>query len=354
MEANHHQEISNSMRRTCLVVSCILLAIGCCGGPLVLRLYFVHGGKRIWLTAMLESAGWPISIIPLLLSYIHRRKSKVPSTNLISIKLPTFVSAAIISFISAISNYTYTFGVAHLPVSTSSLIAASQLTFTAFFAFVIVKQKFTPYSTNAVVLLTVGTVVLALHAGSDRPEGESNRLYILGFLLTFVSSALSGLMMPLLELTYKKAKQAITPSLVMEIQIVVSFFATAFCIVGMIVDNDFKVIPREAKEYQLGEAKYYVVLVFSAIMWQFFLLGIMGIVFSSSALVSGITASALLPITEVLAVIVFHDKFQAEKGVALVLSLWGFCSHFYGEIKHSKKESQVQETEICPTTNAVP
>lgn len=86
-----------------------------------------------------------------------------------------------------------------------------------------------------------------------------------------------------------------------------------------------------------------MVLVFSAIVWQGFFLGAIGIIFCASSLLSGIVIAVLLPVTEILAVIFYHEKFQAEKGVALALSLWGFVSYFYGERKYSKqKESEMK------------
>lgn len=105
-------------------------------------------------------------------------------------------------------------------------------------------------------------------------------------------------------------------------------------------------ISREAKDYELGESKYYVVLVGSAIMWQFFFLGAIGVIFCSSSLFSGIIIAAFLPVTEVLGVIVYKEKFEAEKGVALVLSLWGFVSYFYGEIKEEREKNK----NGCPET----
>ena len=95
----------------------------------------------------------------------------------------------------------------------------------------------------------------------------------------------------------------------------------------------------------LGETKYYVVLVFSAIIWQTFFVGAMGVIFYASSLLSGIVIAVLLPPTEILAVIFFRESFTAEKGVSLVLSLWGFVSYFYGEIKHSKKKQQIDSTQ---------
>ena len=117
-----------------------------------------------------------------------------------------------------------------------------------------------------------------------------------------------------------------------------------------------QVIPREARNYGLGETKYYIVLVSSAIIWQTFFLGAIGVIFSASSLLSGIIIAVLLPVTEILAVIFYEEKFQTEKGVALVLSLWGFVSYFYGEIKQSKKNkrSQNPETQLPQTPHSNP
>jgi hypothetical protein len=115
------------------------------------------------------------------------------------------------------------------------------------------------------------------------------------------------------------------------------------------------VIPREARNFGLGERTYYVVLVVSAIMWQAFFLGAIGVIFCATSLLSGILIAVLLPLTEVLAVIFYKESFKAEKGVSLVLSLWGFVSYFYGEIKHAKKQKKkiVLETELGQTIDVV-
>ena len=76
-------------------------------------------------------------------------------------------------------------------------------------------------------------------------------------------------------------------------------------------------------------------------------MGAVGVIFCASSLLSGIVIAVLLPVTEVLAVISYREKFQAEKGVALALSLWGFVSYFYGEIKDDKKKKQILiETQV--------
>ncbi|KAK7266927.1 hypothetical protein RIF29_19588 [Crotalaria pallida] len=64
--------------------------------------------------------------------------------------------------------------------------------------------------------------------------------YVMGFVMTLVAAALYGFVLPLVELAYKKTEQAMTYSLVLEIQFVIGTFASLFNIVGMIINNDFK------------------------------------------------------------------------------------------------------------------
>ncbi|KAF8718119.1 hypothetical protein HU200_025604 [Digitaria exilis] len=59
----------------------------------------------------------------------------------------------------------------------------------------------------------------------------------------------------------------------------------------------------------------------------------------------------VLSLSEVLAVIFLREKFDGVKGVALVLSLWGFVSYLYGEAAHNKKVadgSQDLKSISCP------
>lgn len=108
-------------------------------------------------------------------------------------------------------------------------------------------------------------------------------------------------------------------------------------------------IGREAKAFQKGESSYYMVLVGIAILTEFFYLGTVGVIQYASALVAGIIFAVLIPVTEVLAVIFFHEKFDSGKGVALALSVWGFVSYFYGEFKaeNQKKKKSIVLKEAC-------
>nr|GMD96505.1 purine permease 3-like [Ipomoea batatas] len=243
MEASEVGKGSMRMRRLFLFLNGTMMCIGSCGGPLLLRLYFIRGGGRIWFSTWISTAGWPITIIPLAAAYYTRRRATTTKTNFFTITRNITLAGAALGVLLGIINYLYTYGISKLPVSTSSLIVASQLAFTAGAAFVLVKQRFTAFTVNAVVLLTIGAGVLAVGSSGDRPVGESKKEYVAAFLMTFAAAALYGALLPCIELTYIKARQCLTYTLVLEFQMVMSLFATAVCTVGMLVNKDFQCFP---------------------------------------------------------------------------------------------------------------
>ncbi|KAK8941890.1 Purine permease 1 [Platanthera guangdongensis] len=314
--------------------------------PLLLRLYFVHGGRLIWFSTFLQTAAFPLLLPPL--------PNTAAKQEFLSLSRPLLLSCTIIGLLTGVVNLFYAYGLSYVPVSTSSLLLSTQLCFTALFAFLIVKQKFTPFSINAVALLTLGSVVLGINsAAGDRAEGESRSKYYFGFGMTICAAVLDGLLPTLAELMYMKAEQAVTYTVVMETQLVIGFVATVFCAFGMVITTDFQAISGEAKEYGLGETNYYLVIISFAVVMQCFFLGRVGVVLYSSALLTGIVVDVLLPITVVLAVIFFHESFTSDKAVALVLSLWGFVSYIYGE-RVDYKERRKSEITMEPSASSLP
>ncbi|KAI3950893.1 hypothetical protein MKW92_008181 [Papaver armeniacum] len=325
-----------------LLLFCFFTAFGYIGGPMLQRLYFTDGGGRKWLSSMLQTVGFPVLVAPL--SYIYMKKVNGPSydSSWVFIMEPKlFIYSAILGVALGFDNYMYSAGLFYLPVSTSALLFSTQLAFTAIFAFIIVRQKFTFYSFNSVVLMTLGSVVLALNTSSDRPPGTTQQQYYLGFFLTLAGAALLGLILPLVELAYGKSSKPITYSVVMQFQFVLSLFATLVTIIGMAINKDFQVIPTEGRNFGLGQGKYYFILVAVAVLWQLASIGFLGIIYCTSSLFSGIFVTCLLPFSQVAASIAFHEKFTGQKGMSLALCLWGFVSYFIGEYKKTKKPSPI-------------
>lgn len=169
METENRQNISQgylqtnkTMRRFLTALSCLLLALGDTGGPITSRLYFRHGGRRNWLSSFLETAGFPILLVPLFINYLCRRRhSRSAPVFLITPRL--FLACIGLGLLTGVDDFLYAYGLSFLPVSTSAILLSTHLAFTAFFAFVIVKQRFTAFSLNAIALLTTGSVQLAIN-----------------------------------------------------------------------------------------------------------------------------------------------------------------------------------------------
>lgn len=325
MQAQASNVKKSSRHRILLVLNVLALATGSTAAPLVARFYFLHGGSKLWLSACLETAGWPLLLVPLYLSYRNQPNKE----NHITPKL--FLCCCGLGILTGADDYLYTYGLSYLPVSTSSVLIASQLGFNAVFALLLVRQKFTPFSINSVIMLTASSVLLAFHTSGDRPAGVTKGQYVLGFVLTLVAAALFGFIIPLIELTYRATKRAITYTIVMEMQFIMSITATLFCTVGMLINGDFQALHREAEGFHLGKFDYSMAIVWAAVLWQIFFIGIFGVTSLANSLLSGVIMAIAIPMTEILAVFLFHEKFSAEKGMALALALWGFASYLYGE-----------------------
>ncbi|KAI3894417.1 hypothetical protein MKX03_016923 [Papaver bracteatum] len=329
---NHIEKPIRTKNWLMITMNCVFAICGTVGGPFLMRLYYLHGGNRIWLSSFLGSAGFPILIFPLMFLFIRSKSSAVKLSSPFWMEQKLFLWGAVLGILYGLATFMYALGLSHIPVSTSSLLMATQLCFIAFFSWLIVKQKFTAFIINAVVVMTLGSVLLGINTNGDKPIG-----YLLGFLLTLAAAALLGLIMPLIELSFSRAVRNITYSILLQFQIILSLFATIACVIGMLVNKDFQAIPREANDFELGKEKYYIIMVMSAIIWQLQGVGTVGVIFYTSALFNGILGALLVPLIGVAAVIFYHESFTGLKGIALVLCLWGFSSYFYGEYKMMKK-----------------
>ncbi|KAK9122924.1 hypothetical protein Sjap_012526 [Stephania japonica] len=311
-----------------LLISAVIGGIGSIGSPILFRLYYIHGGNRKWIPGWLQSSGFPILLIPISINYLRHSRDPSSSCEKFFISPKVSLCASALGLLYGLDNFTYTFGLSYLPVSTSSIVYSSDLVFIAFFSYFIVRQRFTPYSINAVVLITLGSVLLGIRQNGDRPTGVSAGQYLLGFLMTICSAALLGVIIPSTEVSFTKVAKNITYNGVLQFQFFISLFSTIFCTVGMIVNKDFPAMPREAREYGLGESWYYVVLVLTAVICQLAFLGGVGVIFSSSALASAVFSATLLPMSSVAGAIVYREKFSGEKGISLALCLWGRARNF--------------------------
>ncbi|KAI3854650.1 hypothetical protein MKX03_005246 [Papaver bracteatum] len=319
-----------------LFVICTCGSVGMIGGPLLLRLHFLHGGIGKWLASWTQMTGFPVLFIPLVI--LHSRRNQ--STEFFASRKLLF-HAALTGLVQGIGNFMFCSGLSVLPVSTTALLVTTQLIFTSLISLIWVKQKFTPYSLNPIVVIIMGSVLIGLSRSSDRPPGVTNSQYVFDFFISIAAAAIFGFVIVSTQVAYAKANQAMAYSIVLQFQVCMSFFATLTCTFGSLINQDFAAMHKEAREFGLGAQMYYLVLVSNMVVWQMVFVGRAGIIFCTSSLFAGVVGAIFSTLSQIAAVIAFHENFTGEKGMALALTLWGFTSYFYGSYKNTKKPEPV-------------
>lgn len=310
-----------------VAVYTLLTLAGQTVGVLLGRLYFDKGGHSEWMATLVQNIGFPV-LLPFLLS--SPSKTRNQETGIVQ---PSFVVLAstyiFLGLCLAGESMLYSLGLRYLPVSTFSLIDASQLAFNALFAYFLNAQKLTPVIINSLVLLTISSVVLVIQDDSEDSNKTSNYKYTAGVICTIAASALHSFMLSATQLIIQKILKKETLRLIIDLTIYESIVATVAITIGLFVSGEWKSLKSEMDEFKLGKASYTMTLLWTAVSWQVFDLGCNGLIFKVSSLFSNVISVVGLPVAPVLAVVFFHDKVTGAKVLSLLLALWGFISYVY-------------------------
>ncbi|KAJ0791455.1 putative purine permease, plant [Helianthus annuus] len=318
------------------------------------RLYFNRGGNSKWMATLVQTVGFPL-MFPLILMYLP---SKTPSTQQQITKEPSWITLLMLytflgAFLAA-DCMLYTYGLNFLPVSTYTLICASQLAFNALFSYFLNGQKLTPFIANSLVLLSFSSTLLVFQGDSEQTAKISRTKYIIGFVCTVAASAGYGLMLSITQLAFKKILKSQSYKVVFDMIVYQNLIASVAIVVGLFASGEWKDIKGEMEGYESGKVSYIMNLVWTAVAWQIFTIGYVGLIFEVSALFSNVISTLGIPIVPVLAVVFFHDKMNGVKVISMLLAIWGFASYIYQHYLDDVKEKaearianrQVDLTEI--------
>ncbi|CAO2206293.1 unnamed protein product [Urochloa humidicola] len=337
-----------AVRRTLLLaVTYAALFAGSLSSSLLSRFYFAHGGADRWLATLVQSAGFPFLLLVLLLAGPPASGKKVMmffggfTPRLV-------VYCVLLGLVMGLNNLLYSCGTSYLPVSTTSLLLSMQLAFTLALAAALVRVPLSFANVNAVVLLTLSSLLLALRheaavTGSDTGDAAATATasadYMLGVAATLGAALLFALYLPAAELVYRHG--GVTGfRMVVEAQVIMEAVATAVSGAGMVASaggNNKGPWGGVEAAWDLSPAAYYAVVGAAVVSWQMCFFGTAGTVYLTTSLHGGICMTALLAVNVAGGVVVFGDEFGAEKGVAMVLCLWAFSSYVYGEYKKGGK-----------------
>ncbi|KAF8408551.1 hypothetical protein HHK36_004614 [Tetracentron sinense] len=322
-----------------LLINYLSMAVGSISSSLLSRFYFIHGGSSRWLSTLVQSAGFPLLLLSIYLRPFLNITERRPFSEFTSKLL---LQSVLIGLMLGINNLLFSSGVSYLPVSTSSLLLSSQLTFTLLLSVILVKQKVTFLNLTCVILLTSSSIILALDSSHDRPIGVSQTHYFMGFFSILGAGMLFALYLPTMQIVYEKVD---CYEMVMEIQLVMEMTATVLAAIGMASDgHGYGEIIKESRiGFDLGPVKYWLTVGVTLVSWQLCFVGTAGIVYLTTSLTGGICTTALIPMNVLGGFFTFGDEFGGIKVVSTVMCVVGFCFHLYGEYVRAKEEEEEED-----------
>ncbi|CAM8987268.1 unnamed protein product [Rhodiola kirilowii] len=312
-----------------VALNVFFLIVGQAAAVLLGRFYYDQGGNSKWMATLVQTAAFPILLMPFLFLSSSTDESKASDSSY----RPSFITLAAvyisIGILIAGDNMLYSIGLLYLAASTYSLICATQLAFNAIFSYFINSQKFTALIANSVVILSLSAALLAINDDSDAPEGVSKWKYIVGILTTLGASALYSLLLSLMQLSFEKIIKKDTFSVVLEMQIYTSVVATCVSTIGLFASGEWKSLHGEMNTFHSGSVSYVMTLVWTAVAWQVCSVGVIGLIFLVSSLFSNVISTVSLAVVPIVSVIIFHDNMNGVKLIAMLFAIWGCGNYFY-------------------------
>ncbi|KAL8468431.1 hypothetical protein ACS0TY_031588 [Phlomoides rotata] len=329
-----------------MIIYSFFVIAGSSIGMLLGRLYFANGGESKWMATLVQVAGFPVLFPFQWFTTANKPDRTEPITPkiLIAFYIFTGIFVAVISML-------YSIGLQYLPVTTFTLICASQLGFNALFSFFFNKQKFTPYIINSLVLLTISSVLLVFQKDPGDSNRVSKRKYAIGFICTLAASAAYAMMLSLTQLAFQKIIKRETIRAIIDMTIYENVVASLATLVGLFASGDWLNLNAEMQVFKSGKVSYVMTLVWTAICWQVFGVGFIGLIFKVSSLFSNVISVLGLPVAPALAVVFLGDKLTGLKGVAMVLAMWGFVSYIYQHYLDDLKMKEKEEVSGPPLVN---
>lgn len=306
----------------------ILVLCGNSAATLLGRLYFEKGGNSKWMATLIQTIGFPV-LIPFL--FLTKNRTLIDDDTTKSLPSPLVLGSiyVVLGILGAIVCMFFSIGLSYLPVSTFSLVTATQLGFNAIFSFFLNSQKFTPYIINSVILLTTSAALLVVQGESLGSSKSSKGKYIIGFICTLSAAAIYSLILSLTQVAFTKVIKKQNAKQLLDFIIYQSLVATCLILIGLFASGEWKVLNKEMNEYKLGKISYLMNLIWTGLSWQIFNIGIIGLIVKASSLFANVISTLSLPIIPVLAVFIFKDKMSGIKAVSMFLAIWGFISYIY-------------------------
>lgn len=327
---------------------------GQAAGTLLGRVYYDQGAKSRWIATLAQTAGFPL-LLPFI-CYPSPKNHITEQHDQLSVHQPSiFIRASAYIFLGLLqvaNSMLFTVGVQYLPASTYALINGSQLAFNALTSFLLNGQKITPIILNSVVLLSFSSSAIIFQDETGDSREISRKSLLIGFTATIFGSLGYALQFSLTELAFQKVFKSSTLKVVVKMSFFIGLFVTFASLTGLFASGNWRDLEKEIGEYRTGKLSYVVNLVCTAISWQLYAVGSIGLVFKASSLFSNVIINLGTSIVPIFAMVFLKDKMSGLKVFSLLLGLWGYASYIYQhyiddlEAKASEVKSSAEDDDF--------
>ncbi|CAI9755191.1 unnamed protein product [Fraxinus pennsylvanica] len=173
--------------------------------------------------------------------------------------------------------------------------------------------------------------VIFLHESLNGLKAIAMLLAMWGFASSYAGFAL---ILSVTQLIFRKMIKRDPLCAIIDMSIFSSLAATCAILIGLFASGDWRKLSSEMESFKLGEVSYVMNLFSTAVSWQVFNVGCVGLIFKVSSLFSNVMSVLGLPVAPILAVIFLHESLNGLKAIAMLLAMWGFascmCQHYLG------------------------
>ncbi|VYS49381.1 unnamed protein product [Arabidopsis thaliana] len=300
--------------------------------------------RGTWLQALVQNAAFPL-LIPLFFIFPSpKQNQETTNTRFLSFRLILlYISLGVLV---AAHSKLFALGKLYANFGVFTLISATQLIFTAIFAAIINRFKFTRW----IILSIIGSILIYVFGSPEfggEPD-ENEEFYSIQAWLTFAASVAFALSLCLFQLCFEKVlvktkrygnKKVFR--MVLEMQICVSFVATVVCLVGLFASGENKELQGDSHRFKKGETYYVLSLIGLALSWQVWAVGLMGLVLYVSGVFGDVVHMCTSPLVALFVVLAFDfmdDEFSWPRIGTLIATVVALGSYFYTLHKRNKKK----------------
>ncbi|CAN7134021.1 unnamed protein product [Brassica rapa subsp. narinosa] len=289
----------------------------------------------VWTQALLQTVAFPLLLLPFLILTAKNRRDQHPSDHF-HYKSLTVIYICI-GIVMTVQARLSAMGKLEIPFGVFTLIYTTQLFFTPVFARLVNKIKFNRWVVISLALaIATGALTLSSAFAGEPDEAEEN--YARGAWAALFAGVCFSLLLCNIQNVFDnyifKRTESRRPSFasVFEVIIFSSLAATVISVAGLLIAGEQDDLKREMNEFSKGKGAYVMAMVGQAVSWQVYWVGIVGLVFSVSSVLSNVISVVTWPIVSVLVVIFFNfmdDEFDVFKGVALITAVLSAAAYFF-------------------------